>query len=208
MSFFVKNQTSTYHIHIPRTGGRFVTQMLVANNYKVYHTDDDDFEFRIYGHILMHLHYPLYEYLEGVGAAIQFAVVRNPFDRFVSSLSILSIKRNYSENFIKNFDDYNFLSNFIEHENMLSHYHNNWFRPQHEFLNKKVKLWKYENKLSKDFIHWLNNMLNDNIEHKIYSYYGDSDTELNPKRKQFKGSDKLKQNIELYYAKDYEILGY
>lgn len=208
MSFFIKDQISTYHIHIPRTGGRYITQMLVGNDYKVYHTDDDNFEFRIYGYILMHLHYPLYEWLDGVSTSHQFTVVRNPYDRFISSLSSLIVKRDYSESFIEQFDDYDFLSQFIEQESIFAHYHNNWFRPQHEFLNDKVHIWKFEDGLSTNFIDWLNNVLKDNIEKKSYSYYGDSDTELNPKRKLFKGTPQLKQNVEKFYSKDYEILGY
>jgi hypothetical protein len=205
MTLFVKDQISTYHIHIPRTGGRFVTQMLRENNYELFHCDQS---FKIYGYIPMHMHYPLYEWFDGVEESIQFTVVRNPYDRFVSSLTILAIKRDYSQEYINNFDSYDFLKEWLEKENILYHYHNNWFRPQNEFLNEKVSIWKFENKLGKDFIDWISNLLNENIERKEYSYYGDSETETNEKRKEYVIPKNLKKNIELYYAKDYEILGY
>jgi hypothetical protein len=35
MTLFVKDDIKTYHVHIPRTGGRFITQTLV-NNRKEY----------------------------------------------------------------------------------------------------------------------------------------------------------------------------
>lgn len=205
MTLFVKNQISTYHIHIPRTGGRFINQMLKENGYELYHNDQS---MTIYGYIPMHMHYPLYEWFEGVENSIQFAVVRNPYDRFVSSLKILAIKRNYNQKYINNFNSYEFLIEWLERENILYHYHNNWFRPQTEFLNDKVNIWKFEKKLSLDFIIWISNLIGDSIEHKKYSYYGDIETEINPKRDQYIMPTKLKKHIELYYLKDYELLGY
>ena len=204
MSLFCKDSLTVYHIHIPRTGGRFVTQTLVKNNYAVYFSEEPF----LYGIHPMHLHYPLYEYLDGVTEAIQFAVVRNPVSRFKSKISSLILKRNYDQNQIDKFDDYDYFYNFICYEDLTAHWHNNWFRPQKDFIGESTKIWKFENGLTKNFRDWYYDLTGDILEDKEYSYWGDEETELNPKRKEYKMSNKLIQNVEEYYKEDFEIFNY
>jgi len=205
MTLFCKDNSSTYHVHIPRTGGRFITQTFVNNGYEVVHSNDD---LHLYGIECYHLHYPLYEYLEGVDTSFQFAIVRNPIDRFYSEISNISIKRNYKESDINYLIDYENFSYFLNFERMTNHYAKNWFRPQHEFIGPNTKIWKFESGLTKKFREWYYELTNEVLEDKEYSYWGDEETELNPKRKELKLPKSIIQNVEEYYAKDFEVFNY
>lgn len=205
MSLFCKDNSSTYHVHIPRSGGRFITQTFVHNGYQVLHCDDD---LHLYGIECFHLHYPLYEFLEDVSSSFQFAVVRNPADRFRSEFSNIFIKRNYAESDIKHLEDYENFCYFLNFERMTHHYAKNWFRPQKEFIGPNTKIWKFEDSLTKKFRDWYYDLTNEVLEDKEYSYWGDEETELNPKRREFKLTKKLIQNVEEYYKEDYEIFNY
>ncbi|NDB80480.1 hypothetical protein EB155_11515, partial [archaeon] len=141
MSLFCKGNSSIYHVHIPRCGGRFITQTFVHNDYQVLHCDDD---LCLYGIECFHLHYPLYEFLEGVDTSFQFAVIRNPIDRFRSEFSNVIIKRNYQQSDIDFLENYDNFSYFINYERMTHHYAKNWFRPQHEFIGPNTKIWRFE----------------------------------------------------------------
>lgn len=202
MTLFVKDKIKSYYIHIPRTGGRYTKKVFEENGYESHH--DDCMKF-IYGISIMHLQYPLYEFLQDVPESTQFTIIRDPFTRFCSAVGCIAIDRGYGNDFYANLESEEFFNNFLAYENMVHHYHNNWFRPQHEFLSEKTHIYKFENKLGKNFIDWLNEIIGDNLEHKEYTYYG-AETELNPNR--WRGSEGVRKNIETYYSKDYELLGY
>lgn len=205
MSLFCKEGSSLYHVHIPRTGGRFITQMLMSNNYEVFHADK---ALHLYGIQCFHLHYPLYEYLEGVKQSIQIAVVRNPLDRFRSEISNIFIKRKYTPEEMLRIEDYDHFTYLIEYERMTHHYYKNWFRPQNEFIGPDNLIWRFEDGLGKPFRDWIYELTGDKLEDKSYSYYGDEEVELNPERKAFELTDKMKANVIRYYEKDMELLNY
>ena len=205
MSLFIKNNIKTYHVHIPRTGGRFITQTFVQNAYQVLHCDDN---LHLYGIECFHLHYPLYEYLEDVAESIQFAVIRNPIDRFKPELFTVAVKRNYNKEDLEKLESYDEFCYWIEYERMTAHYAKNWFRPQHEFIGPNTLIWKFEDGLTKTFRSWYYELTKDFLEDKEYSYWGDIDTELNPKRKEYSLSKNIIRNIEEYYKKNFEIFNY
>ena len=207
MSLFYKNNSSVYHVHIPRTGGRYITQTLVDNAYEVAnHTCDDDIT--LYGIECFHTHYPLYEYFEGVSSSLQIAICRNPITKFWSEVTTTAIKREYTQHDIDLFDDYDFFCHWVNYERMTYHYAKNWFRPQHEFLNGKTNVWKFEDGLGKPFRSWFYELTGDTLADKEYSYYGDESNELNPKRKEYILSESLKDNIRKYYEEDFNELNY
>ena len=205
MTLFVKDNIKAFHVHIPRTGRRFITQTLVHNNYEVLHCSDD---LHLYGIECFHFHYPLYEYLEDVAESIQFAVIRNPIDRFKSEFSNVAIKRGYGKEDLDQLEDYDGFCYWIEYERMTSHYAKNWFRPQHEFIGPNTLIWRFENGLTKNFRSWYYELTRDVLEDKEYSYWGDEDTELNPKRKEYSMTKNIVKNIEEYYKKDFEVFSY
>jgi hypothetical protein len=204
MTLFVKDNIKAFHVHIPRTGGRYIKEVLFQNGYDVYH---DDYEDSIYGISVTHLHYPLYEMLDQVANSKQFAVVRDPFKRFASAAHCI-IKEWYADKedqIYSNLESKEGLHEFIEFHAITKRYSSNWMRPQHEFISDKTLIYKYEDKLGKNFIEWFNNNFDGCVEHKEYSYYGDPNELLENK---IKDNKKIESLIKDYYSKDYEILNY
>lgn len=204
MSLFVKEENKVFHVHIPRTGGRFIKEILKQNDYQVYH---DDWEQSFYGISIMHLHYPLYEMLEDVTNSNHFAIVRNPFTRFASAAHCM-VKEWYSEiedDIYSALESKFGLEQFIEYHAITKRYNANWLRPQKEFISEKTLVYKYENKLGKNFIDWFNQEFNANLEHKEYSYYGDPKELLENKIKENK---KIESLIKDYYKEDFDFFGY
>jgi hypothetical protein len=204
MALFTKNNIKAFHVHIPRTGGRYIKEVLLQNNYQISH---DDYEQSIYGISIMHLHYPLYEMLEDVPSSKQFAIVRDPFTRFASAAHCM-IKEWYydmEDQIHSSLETKEGLQQFIEYHAITKRYNANWMRPQHEFICDKTLIYKYENKLGKNFIDWFNDNFNDRLDHKEYSYFADPKELLENKVKENK---KIESLIKDYYAKDYDVLNY
>ncbi len=204
MTLFVKGDIKAFHIHIPRTGGRYIKEVLKNNQYDLYHTD---YEQSIYGISIMHLHHPLYNMLEDVSTSEHFAIVRDPFKRFASAAHCM-INEWYldmEDDVISSLETKDGLNHFIEYHAITKRYNSNWMRPQHEFLSEKTNIYKFEDGITKNFIEWYNNKFNDNLEVKEYSYYGDP-AEL--KENKIKENKKIESLIKDYYSKDYEVLGY
>ena len=190
-----------FHIHIPRTAGRFIRQLFRVNNYDIKHSDFNE----LYKEIeVPHLHYPLYnEYLK-VDNLPHFTVVRNPFDRFKSQIKALP--EHLEETFfsIKNQDDFNkFLNEIVPEENPLS----NWFTPQDKFISDKTYIWKFENGFGDNFIKWLSD--NFDIEIKIMVSKEDIlKAEFDYEYIDMTIVDGYKKYIDEYYQNEYESLGY
>lgn len=204
MALFTKENKKIFHIHIPRTGGRYVKEVLLQNDYEINH---DDYEQSIYGISIMHLHYPLYEMLEDVSSSNQFAIVRDPFTRFASAAHCM-IKEWYldmEDQIYSNLESKEGLFQFIEYHAITKRYNANWMRPQQEFLSNKTLIYRYEDGLGKNFIDWFNQQFDSKIEYKEYSYFGDPKELLDNKIKENK---KIESLIKDYYAKDYDALNY
>lgn len=204
MSLFTKGDNKIFHIHIPRTGGRYIKEIFKENSYEIYH---DDYEQSIYGISITHLHYPLYEWLEEVSDSNHFAIVRDPFTKFASAAHCM-IKEWYSdmeEHVYSALETKDGLAQFIEYHAATKRYNSNWLRSQHEFISPKTKIYKYEDSLGENFIKWFNNNFSDNIPHREYSYFGDP-KEL--EKNMIKENAKIESLIKEYYKDDYKILGY
>lgn len=204
MALYKKNSISLYHVHIPRTGGRYIKQVLLENDYEIFH---DDYEESIYGISLTHLHYPLYEMLEDVKESKNLVIVRDPFQRFCSAVHCIinSLYLDQNTQIYSQLENKDGLFNFIEYHSITKRYNSNWLRSQHEFISDNSILYKFENGLSKNFIAWFNQTFSDNLEPRQYDYYGD----LNELEENIlKGNKKIENLIKQYYSKDYEVLGY
>lgn len=204
MTLFTKNDFKVFHIHIPRTGGRYIKEVLSQNGYDLSHNNYED---SVYGISAMHLHYPLYEWLEDVKHSNQFAIIRDPFTRFASAAHCM-INEWYldtEDQVYSSLETEEGLEYFIDYHAATTRYNSNWMRHQYEFLSDKSLVYRYEDGLTKNFISWFNDNFNDNIEYKEYCYYGDAN-EL--KENKIKGNKIIQANIEKYYAKDYELLNY
>jgi hypothetical protein len=199
---FIKDNQSFYHIHIPRTAGRHVSITFLVNGYiPHYHSFDDSMG----GIDYPHLHYPLYNFLPKVDDAIKFTVVRDPYTKFLSAVNIIYRERNLDSSFISNLMDKNFLLDFIIDESKHNSFHNNWFRPQNEFISDETLVYKYENGMKDIFYKWLNLNINVNIKVKPQNYPkmpSESD------RNYFTLDDSTRENIYEFYRKDCEQFGY
>lgn len=141
MSLFTLNGTSRfiYVPHPPRTGGRFLRHLLIENNWIHYYTNHD----AIYkGQELPHCDLSRYQDFIDIDKVKILGVVRNPLDRYISILSIL-----------KNYDG----------KELERWKYSNCFTPQSDFFPENSYIWKFEDGFNKNFISWLENLLQTNL---------------------------------------------
>ncbi len=189
---------SVYFVHIPRTGGRYITELFRSNNYNL---NFDNFDATIVIKDrglaeLPHLSYPHYTRLFKETNIKCFTVVRDPVTRFASHLQD---KRVDLENIFHNKDTFLEFVNTNAMSNM-----SNWYLPQVNFITKNTMLWKYENGLTQDFIDWLHKNFGftfekTNVDYQKSKDYDEGKIILNEKQISF---------IKEYYYQDYKILGY
>jgi hypothetical protein len=187
-------------IHIPRTGGRYTVELLLLNNYDFIFRREHPYYFAnvidnvevIHFHAsLMKRHYKDYCY------AKPFTIVRDPIDRFISGFFVLhefSIDNNMSH-LLTTPDIVKVIDSAQKSLN------NNWFRPQHEFILPKTKIWKYENGLGYKFINWLKSELSIDITIHNNQIIGKTDN----KKQINKFSDDVLDSVKQYYSEDYLI---
>ena len=186
-------------IHIPRTGGRYLTHLLYENNH--YCTDNN------YIHTFKdietpHLSYPENVYFYYYTFSKRFSIVRNPVDRFISALRDLNkINEEKIDSIFKNQDSFD---EFVNSARSIDS--SNRFLPQINFIDHKTKLWKFEDKLENNFFKWLLDNFNlkiidkdyESVKFKIKNIYMNN----------FVLNEKQKQYIKNYYYQDYKVLNY
>ena len=121
-----------------------------------------------------------------------FAVVRNPFDRFISST--ISLVQDHG----KDIDvDEKFLSYLINGYGSTVYSH--IFRPQVEFISDKTHVWKYENGMGKEFVNWLSGIVD--ID---FSFSQDVEYLQDSNSSKLRKTSKLIDNLRQFYRKDIE----
>jgi len=183
-----------YFAHIPRTAGRFIKNTLIKNNhdtrsyfYNTYYKEKE----------VPHLTYPEYEQFLNYMPLKNFAVIREPVDRFISM-----IKHNWTFNeekinkMFKSQEDFNQTINGEILETP-----SNWFVPQINFINYDTKLWRFEDGFETKWIEWMINNFNIKINKFAAKEkdYAINNTSLNKQKIQY---------IKNYYYKDYKLLNY
>jgi len=198
MPIFSKEQIKLFHIHIPKTAGRYITTLFKSNSFDITY---NNFDYLVEGYELPHLWYPLYENIP-VQDAVHFVIVRDPVEKFKSSLKNWKDFYNLDENFldIEDFDIDYFVKNSIENE------FSSFFVPQWKFITDKTFVWKYEFGFGDEFFSWIKKNLKVDIrqpdqleEYPRFTY----DFVKTPKI-----SSHVESMIRDYYKKDYEIFGY
>jgi len=185
-----------HFIHIPRTGGRFLRDSLLLNNYPITHID---FKKYFKEKEVPHLTYPEYEQHTYYKYTEKFCIVRDPLDRFISMISdtwILNEKK-----IDKMFKDQNYFNEIIDQICLQNE--SNWFVPQINFINYKTKIWKFEDKLDEKFINWLADNFNIKITIKANKLQW-----VNSNTNKITLNNKQIGYIKDYYYKDYKILNY
>jgi len=185
-----------HFIHIPRTGGRFLRDSLLLNNYPLNHID---FKKYFKEKEVPHLTYPEYEQYTYYKYTEKFCIVRDPLDRFISMISdtwMLNEKK-----IDKMFKDQNYFNEIIDQICLQNE--SNWFVPQINFINYKTKIWKFEDKLDEKFINWLADNFNIKITIKANKLQW-----VNSNTNKITLNNKQIGYIKDYYYKDYKILNY
>lgn len=201
MLIFKKKLKPVYFIHIPRTGGRYLRELLKSNGYIL------NFYFfnKYLDKEIPHLYYPYYNTFNNYGSIPQFLIVRNPIDRFMSMFSSSLIKDNLNIDIDKILNNKALLYKYIQQQITTTNYHTNWFLPQYFFINSKCKIWKYENGLGLNFFKWLKKELKININEKnIIDNYKEKYDDY----KKVKINKKTELFIKEYYQLDFKFFNY
>lgn len=200
MPLFKQKNNSCYFIHIPRTGGRYVSSLFenskdVECEYHKIHTQ------RISGIDVTHLHYPLYEMYLNVQDIPHLAVVRNPYDKFHSAVKNMHYMHNLT---YENLIDEDLFSRFLQTQIMEQSFHNNWFLQQYRFMSPNTHIWKYEWGFGQDFRDWIFEKTNINItvDKGNYEMFGEETAE------EYSFDERVKPNIKKFYEKDFRDLNY
>ena len=202
MAIFTQGSNSCYFIHIPRTGGRYVGNLFE-------NTDGVESKYNSIGRqvqniVETHLHYPVY--YDICPDNIPFiTVVRNPYDKFISSLKLMGTVHSidYNSLLVDEFDCYK----FIFREILQSSRHNNWFLPQYKFIDPNTFVWKYEWGFGEDFQEWVKE--NTGIELNISEVeYNRIEGEGDFRNNNLQLSEESERNIKKFYNKDYSKFNY
>ena len=204
-----------HHIHIPRTGGRYLYNVLQKAGYYDVANSWGFWE----GYQVLHLSYNQAKryYLKRHWTEDSFAVVRNPIDKFCSALytffECTNIKdvnlledREYfiwvleeKPMFIKGGSEYHEKIQF--YHNGLKQCFNHFWSPQFKHIGPSTKVWKYEDGYNDNFKEWLKEEVNINVsdinlEEISYEerYFDNHKIDI---------SDKIKDNILEYYYNDF-----
>jgi len=188
-----------YFVHIPRTGGRYLRELLSKNyNTKYKHTDTITNK----KHLMhAHWHYPLYlkRQKEMKKDSRFFAVIRDPFEKIMSQLKIEIRRENDLLNKLNNKD---YFFDYVEDHRNIYSFSNNWYRPQIDFISQDTFLWHFSLGFENQFFSWLEKNFKLKIKNKEkieYKKYSELDDPLTI------SSDltAIKKNTYLYYEKDY-----
>lgn len=133
-----KEQTKIYHIHVPRTGGRYISNLFDNNGYKVHFEQSRNF----YKNSIIEelLTYPYYETLYNFEDIPTFIVIRDPIDRFVSVASYDFFARKVKQKTITDiFKTKESLLHYIKEQQTTHCYHNNFLPHSINLLDPKLK---------------------------------------------------------------------
>ncbi len=217
MPLYKLKAKSIYQIHIPRTGGRYVRDLLKRNKFKVTGWDFTE-KHKEAGIEIPHLHYDLFRRLQLPEDTHYFSVIRNPIERFKACASHTSYfadyyRTNYYKNpnlWLSELTSYDVFKEKIEERNTFLKI--NAFYPQYKFLHPDTKLWKMENGFGSDFINWFNKNFDTEIEEKDVMQMwappltiGKTMEDSFDNKIHLELSSEVKSFIENYYQDDFNI---
>tara|TARA_A100001201_G_C4003253_1_gene175210 strand:+ start:68 stop:646 length:579 start_codon:yes stop_codon:yes gene_type:complete len=185
-----------YFIHIPKTAGRFLHETLQLNNYNI---KNYNFNITFRGKETPHLTYPEYCQYTNYRSLKKFCIVRDPVDRFLSMATDTWMLDN--EKIENMFKSQNYFDETLN--NICLNGLTNWFVPQHNFIDYKTKMWRFEDKFNVEFTNWL--LYNFNIK---ITNVADKTNYINSNINKITLNNKQIGYIKDYYYKDYKILNY
>ena len=186
-------------IHIPRTAGRFVEWNLESQGWV---WDDKNVIDKMYKSVegieLAHFHRDFYEKYLDVKDIPHFSIVRNPITRFISGS--LYIKRVYGNDIQATMEDTFMFSEMLRNFPSLFPESANWFRQQVDFMTNNTHIWKFENGLGKEYVNWLNGILDMDLEFDDDVEYPRGPDEHNKLDK----TPALIDNVKFFFRRDLE----
>ena len=205
MAFFYQGDKPCYFIHVPRTGGRYVSSLFENTDGVECHHHQIGVE-QLNNVDITHLSWPDFEQINSsIKESPHITVVRNPYDKIFSSIQNMYRVHgvDYDSLLKDEFECYKLLFEEIISRSK----HNNWFLPQYKFMSPKTHVWKYESGFGEDFRTWVQEKtgieLND-LEVDYEKISGEGEDEGEP----LVLSDESRKNIENFYHKDYETFDY
>ena len=206
---YCNDSIEIFHIHIPRTSGRYIRNLFVENGFDCFYYDYREL-YR--GKEIPHLHYPWYNNLEGVEECDNhFTVVRDPYEKFISIMNLIIFEREYPDEIYEVIKDENWLFNFIDDERDRDLYLSNSFEPQSNFISDKTKIYKMENGINENFVEWINSNYHSYLKNLDVDYALDNEERrfINTNKKYSDNFDPaVKQHIKKYYEEDYVKFNY
>ena len=137
-------------LHIPHTGGRFVSATINKNHNCVHHS----FMREVEGIEIEHLNIFQSNSLYASSKMFKtFTIVRNPIDRFIGCLRHCNRVNSKSIQYMFE-NETNFFNTVYKLRKAKT---DNWFEPQINFIEHDTKFWKFENGFKKEFEEWLIN---------------------------------------------------
>jgi hypothetical protein len=154
MPYFKRDESIIHFVHIPKNAGKSVCKLLKMNGWKA----DDSMHKNIPIALMDHVHFSAYEQYK-IDSKYEFAIVRNPSDRFLSSVYFLIRQWNNGIGCIPEnpTDEKNVTGKQLIHfmHSIFTkiipkhgiHVENNFYLPQHLFISPKTHIFKYEDHL-------------------------------------------------------------
>lgn len=182
--------TEVCYLHIPRTAGRYTTNLLTNNGYEYVNNFPGSGHRSIYwkGKELLHLNLKEEKDLAALCKRKlpekRFTVIRNPVDKFISfSAMYYSFIRLLGVGW-KEMEDPNTFKEIMENVGFIGgkegqvqemffgfrNMENNSCLDQRKFIDDTVKVWKFENGLGKNFVEWLNDEMKLDVKSIEVSY--------------------------------------
>jgi hypothetical protein len=192
-----KNKNKIFFVHIPRTGGRYVTNLFMRNGFDFLFCDEFSF---FKGINQRHLHHNYLKNFSVYKNNKKLAIIRDPLNRFISAASVdmdtNRDKHKFKLNTVDNVIEY------IKFQQERYSYSTNWFRPQHEFISDDCFIWRYEDSFKKNF----NNFIYKNFKVDLIV-----DEKISPWKVYYDYCPKIKitkvieKAVKMVYEKDYQI---
>lgn len=216
-------KTEVCFLHIPRTGGRYVTNLLTNSGYDYVNNFPGSGYRTIYwrGKELLHLNLEEERRLAKLcGRELpnnRFTIVRNPVDKFLSFSAMFESFIRLAGISWKEMEDPTILKQIMEQFGFvrgkpgqqqemffgLRSMGNNSCVDQRHFIDDSVKIWKFENGLGKLFVEWLNDEMRLSIKNSEVSYPKRS---FDYHKREF--SDKLIENLSNYFQNELQYFKY
>jgi len=243
MSIIKFKSKKIHHVHIPRCGGKYICNLFLANSItptqwevqswppfeyftRIELEDEDNLQFQweeYRGIKIQLIHREYYEEMsEFDNCTHKFAVVRDPWKRFISCLGMVCCLPSNDYNLHRVLEMISEKEGFDKFMSMATKsfgYQTNILRPQHEFLTEDALLWRFEDGFDEPFIDWINENFNikligkDSEGNPVVNVADIENGEMGYMKKEEEMAkaaipDTLEGFVREYYAKDYELLGY